>query len=361
MALLDIFTGDPQKEAAAKAQAAIAAAQAKTASQVASAQTQGIGALQSGLAGAQGAIAGGVATGTNAINAAAPASIDALRSGQMGGTEALTSGRDAGLAALSGGVNTAEDAFRNLGTLGTKYGDRATQASDMSANALGLNGPGGNDAATSAFRADPGYKFSVDQGLEGILRNANAAGGAFGGNQLRESQTFGQGLADQQYQTWLKNLAGRESLYAPLEASTTGAGASGVANAALTGGTGAANLYSGTAGRLSDLISGTGAKTADVLTGQGQSLADLASKGGLATGAADTGTGQSIADLISRLTQTGVGFDQSALPQLNKTYTDQAAAETGGSANLWSLIGNAGKAAAGLGYIPSGGYAPAKF
>ena len=46
----------------------------------------------------------------------------------------------------------------------------------MSANALGLNGPAGNAAATAAFQAGPGYQFALEQGLEGINRTANAAG-----------------------------------------------------------------------------------------------------------------------------------------------------------------------------------------
>ena len=86
----------------------------------------------------------------------------------------------------------------------------------MSANALGLNGPGGNAAATAAFQAGPGYQFALEQGLEGVTRAANAAGMGASGNMLREAQTYGQGLANQEYNNWLENVTGRESLYAPL-------------------------------------------------------------------------------------------------------------------------------------------------
>ena len=86
----------------------------------------------------------------------------------------------------------------------------------MSANALGLNGPAGNAAATAAFQAGPGYQFALEQGLEGVTRAANAAGMGASGNMLREAQTYGQGLANQEYNNWLENVTGRESLYAPL-------------------------------------------------------------------------------------------------------------------------------------------------
>ena len=86
----------------------------------------------------------------------------------------------------------------------------------MSANALGLNGAGGNAAATAAFQASPGYEFQLGQGLDAINRTANAAGMGASGNMLREAQTYGAGLANQEYNNWLRNVTQREGLYAPL-------------------------------------------------------------------------------------------------------------------------------------------------
>jgi hypothetical protein len=96
------------------------------------------------------------------------------------------------------------------------YTQPLQSTAQMSANAMGLNGPEGNAAATAAFQAGPGYQFQLGQGLDAINRTANAAGMGASGNMLREAQTYGQGLANQEYNNWLKNVTGRESLYAPL-------------------------------------------------------------------------------------------------------------------------------------------------
>lgn len=88
----------------------------------------------------------------------------------------------------------------------------------MVENALGLNGPGGTQAAHEAFTTSPGYGFMMEQGLDAIARNANAAGMLASGNMLQESQRFGSGLAAQEYNNWLRNLTQRESMYAPIAA-----------------------------------------------------------------------------------------------------------------------------------------------
>lgn len=96
------------------------------------------------------------------------------------------------------------------------YGQPLGQTAGMTANALGLGGPGGTAAAQAAFQTGPGYQFELGQGLEAINRSANAAGMGASGNMLREAQTFGQGLANREYKNWVDNLQQRESLYGPL-------------------------------------------------------------------------------------------------------------------------------------------------
>jgi len=67
---------------------------------------------------------------------------------------------------------------------------------------------GGNAAGTlaalnsgdmSAFRADPGYQFAFDQGLQGLDRSAAARGSLFSGGHSADLIKYGQGMADQQY------------------------------------------------------------------------------------------------------------------------------------------------------------------
>lgn len=100
----------------------------------------------------------------------------------------------------------------------SNFTDPLNQTQSMVSNALGLNGAGGNAAATNAFQAGPGYQFQLGQGLDAVARNANAAGMVASGNQLTAAQEYGSGLANQEYGNWLKNLQGREGLYAPIAA-----------------------------------------------------------------------------------------------------------------------------------------------
>lgn len=58
------------------------------------------------------------------------------------------------------------------------------------------------------FRADPGYQFAQDEGMRNIQRNAAAKGLLESGKTMRDLQTFGQGLADQNYQRFLAQNLG---------------------------------------------------------------------------------------------------------------------------------------------------------
>lgn len=85
-------------------------------------------------------------------------------------------------------------------------GNKSLAGYDMYANALGLNGQSGTDAAKSAFQAGPGYQWNVDQALDQTNRRANASGMQMSGNTLAALQDRASNLADQSYQGWLGNL-----------------------------------------------------------------------------------------------------------------------------------------------------------
>lgn len=84
-------------------------------------------------------------------------------------------------------------------------------ANTMYSNALGLNGADGNATATGAFQAGPGYQFAMDQGTQAALRGASAGGMLNSGNTLTALTQFGQGLANQEYGSWLDRLSGMSS------------------------------------------------------------------------------------------------------------------------------------------------------
>jgi len=349
MGLFDIFTGDPVKKAAEQQQQYLTGISNQIQSGIGAAQTRGIDALQSGQGSAIGALQGGQATARGDIQNYSPQAIAALYGGQTGGTNALLAGQTGGLESLRSGVQGATDAFSGLAGQGQGYDARALQGGDIAQGAFGLGPMAGQVQA--AFQSSPGYQFQLNQGLESVLRNANASGMAAGGNQLREAQTYGQGLANQDYGAWRAGVSGlgqaQQGAYAPLGANAASTAASGTANAALTGGTGAANIYTGTGGKLSDLLSGTGTNVANTLLGTGTSLANLAQRGGEDQSGVYTGTGNSIANLLSTLSgQSSQGF-QNIAGQYSPTFQTAANAEMAGSKNLWNLGLNLAGAGAG--------------
>jgi hypothetical protein len=171
-----------------------------------------------------------------------------LAANQTAGTNTLQTGQTSALGAL----DSAAGAYTPLSALGTKYGAATT----MGLNALGVNGAAGNQAATDAFHAGPGYQYSVDQSLDGINRHAAATGVAAGGNTLAALSDRAGSMADQEYNNWVSNLNG----YVSPELSATSGAASGIAGAD----TNKAGVYSNTANQ----IAGLGTTTTNGIAGQ---------------------------------------------------------------------------------------------
>ncbi|MGV8841031.1 MAG: hypothetical protein ACWA6X_12090 [Bauldia sp.] len=89
---------------------------------------------------------------------------------------------------------------------------RSTTGAQMYADAMGLNGDAGVAAAAEAFRASPGYQWSVEQALRGMLRGAAAGGMLASGNTLAAATDLAQNLADQEYGRWTDGLEGYRGL-----------------------------------------------------------------------------------------------------------------------------------------------------
>lgn len=73
-------------------------------------------------------------------------------------------------------------------------------------NAMGLGGAEGNQAARDAFQTSPGYEFALNQGLQATQRAASANGFLGSGNVMTALQDRGQGLANQEWNTWVDRL-----------------------------------------------------------------------------------------------------------------------------------------------------------
>ena len=119
--------------------------------------------------------------------------------------------RDIGNTIINDGQNESRAALDQAIAAYSPYAQSGQAANTMYSNALGLNGADGNTAATSAFQAGPGYQFALDQGTQAALRAQNSVGMLNSGNTLTALAGFGQGLANQEYGSWLDRLQGKSA------------------------------------------------------------------------------------------------------------------------------------------------------
>lgn len=322
-AFLDVLTGAPGHEAAQNQRNTLGAIVPNLALTGQEGYRQAGDFLRGGFNTARNDLTAGYGQSTDAIRAGATGALDYLNQGQQGALGQLGQARS-DLTANGG-------AFAPLSDLASRYG----QGSALYSDALGINGPQGNQNAVSAFQAGPGYDFALNQGIDAINRKRNAAGSLVGGNADRDAQVFGQGLANQEYGSWLNRLQG----FQPLELSATQGAATGNQQNANT----LANL--GVAG--SNLLNTGGQNRASVASGQGNSLADLANRfyGGLAGN--DVASGNALAGNAIGGAQNWQGVFQNALPQFNNTFQQDAKATNDAGANQINLGMNLAKLAVG--------------
>lgn len=182
----------------------------------------------------------------------------------------------------------------------------------------------GNDALTkinavnngdySGFENSPDYKFSLDQGLQGLDRGAAARGSLYSGGHTADVLKFASGLADQNLNTYYNRLTGLAALG---QNSSTGLGSIGNGAAAQSGnfqlaGASAQGQSAYDQAAINSTLTGKLGGLAGSLAGQwGQPSPDASSYGtpgaqqsaGLLGGANYTGPGS---------TSTSWGFNPSA-------------------------------------------------
>jgi hypothetical protein len=78
----------------------------------------------------------------------------------------------------------------------------------MLGNSLGLGGAAGNAAALKAFQTGPGYQFELQQGLEGVNRDASSKGLLGSGNTMMALNDYGRGMANREFGNWQARLGG---------------------------------------------------------------------------------------------------------------------------------------------------------
>lgn len=85
------------------------------------------------------------------------------------------------------------------------YLDMGLQGQQAYNSLLGL---GQAPAGFTGFQQSPGYQWAMQQGMDAAQSRAAAGGGLNSGKTLQDLNAFGQGLANQEYQTYLNRLQG---------------------------------------------------------------------------------------------------------------------------------------------------------
>jgi hypothetical protein len=167
------------------------------------------------------------------VTAAAGLAGSALQSKAVGDASSkATAAQQAGL----------EEARADLAPWRTTGGTANTATTDI----LGLNGPDAATAARDRFQTSPGYQFSLDQGLRAVDAGAAANGMLRSGATLKAEQTFGTGLADQEFTNYYNRLFDLsklgESAAAGSASASTSTGA-GIASTDLSQGSALSSIY----------------------------------------------------------------------------------------------------------------------
>ena len=235
----------------------------------------------------------------------------------MAGQTALTGG----YANATGAINAG--AMSGASSLNYGYGQAGNVLQSGYSNAINnLRGLDGNPNLGAGFQASPGYQFQLQQGEAALAAQNSAAGGRDSGAAQKALLQYSQGLANQDYQSYVQNqLAGRQQQI-------------GVA-------TNMANLNAQQGNALSSMYQNQGANLANLYGQQGNALAGLYSQQGQQSAA----LGAQYAQLNSQMT----GQETSAI------MGQQSAPSIGGSVLGGFGQGLTAAGSMGLGYAGGGG------
>lgn len=129
--------------------------------------------------------------------------------GAIGKNEGIIKDTQANTHALNDTAENRAQLAIDRGIIGYQpWVDYGKSANTTYGNALGLGGTDAAAAARSMFQTSPGYDFQREEGERAAQRGASAGGLLASGNLLAELQDRGNGLANQEWGSWLDRLNG---------------------------------------------------------------------------------------------------------------------------------------------------------
>ena len=152
----------------------------------------------------------------------------------------------------------------------------------------------------SDFETSPGYRFRRQEGQKAIERAAAAAGSYGSGANIKDLTRFGQGIASQEYDSYLSRLLGMQQIgsQAAAQRAQTAMGIEGMRSALLGQQAGVIGQRGAVAGglgsALAGLRTGTAANRANALTGSGSQAIQYDLAGAQASAQGMSGIGNAI-------------------------------------------------------------------
>lgn len=221
-----------------------------------------------------------------AAAAVAAAGIGAIASSSAASTQA-SAARDAANIQAGASENASQTQLQMFHEAQSTLAPYVTTGNNALAQLSKLYGVGGANGTTGQSTPDtaameqalqnfPGYQFAFNQGQQALDRSAASRGLLLSGGQIKDSQTFGQGMASQQFGGYVNQLQALSSLGE--------SGASMTGNAAITTGQGIAGSQIAGGNAIAQGILGAGQATASGIVGGANA----------ATGAINTGVSNSI-------------------------------------------------------------------
>jgi len=226
---------------------------------------------------------------------------------------------EAALGHLSGAAGQADAGYAEAQGYQQPYAEAGGRSLSELMDAMGLNGAEASAGALSRFTAGPGYQFQMDQGTRAIDRSAASRGGLYSGRTGMALTEYGQGLANQEWNNRLSQLAGLAG------AGQTAAG--NLSNLAVGRGSTAGNY----AGATADALLGAAGNRANIRSGGLSAMMNANSNIGAAQASGINNAASSWNNGLTNLTAllgtgAGEGFSTPLLDRWRANQSTAAAA-----------------------------------